>query len=115
MFCGLCQKWREKVRNGNGTWITLPCLSLRRDSILKRVRSNSHGDAVKAKWEALQARLRGDITEAFESVRTIQRQALIGGLKCMCWLAKHEIAHSTNFESILKLAVSLGCTYISSR
>ena len=113
MFCGLCQKWRGKDRNRNGTWITLPCSSLRRDSILEHVRSNSHGDAVKAEREALQARLRGGITQAFESIRTVQRQALISGLKCMYWLAKHEIAHSTNFESMLELAVSLGCTYIT--
>ena len=58
-------------------------------------------------------KLGGGITQAFESVRTVQRQALIGGLKCMYWLAKHEIAHSTNFESVLELASSLGCTYIT--
>ena len=66
----LCQKCRGKVRNRNGTWTTLPwltvqalasCSSLRRDSILEHVRSNSHGDAVKAEREALQARLRGGI------------------------------------------------------
>lgn len=31
----------------------------------------------------------------------------------MYWLAKHEISHSTNFESMLELAVSLGCSYIA--
>lgn len=62
MFCGLCQKWRGKIGNRSGTWITVPCSSLRRDSILKHVRSNSHGDAVKAEQEALRARLRGGIS-----------------------------------------------------
>ena len=113
MFCMLCQTWKRQVRNRNGTWITVPCTSLRRDSILEHVRSNSHHDAVKAEREAVQARLRGGIAQAFESVRTVQRKALIGGLKCMYWLAKHEIAHSTNYESLIELAVSLGSTYMT--
>ena len=113
MLCSLCQKWKRQVRNRNGTWITVPCTSLRRDSILEHVRSNSHNDAVKAESDAVQARLRGGIAQAFDSVHAVQRKALIGGLKCMYWLAKHEIAHTTNFESLLQLAVSLGSTYIS--
>ena len=31
----------------------------------------------------------------------------------MCWLAKHKIAHSMNYESLLEVAVSLGSTYMT--
>ena len=68
MFCSLCQKWKLQLRNRNGSWITVPCTSLRRDSILDHVRSNSHDDAVKAEREAVQARLRGGTVQAFDSV-----------------------------------------------
>ena len=52
--------------------------------------------AVQAEQEYVQARL--GIAQSFDSVRAVQRKALIGGLKCMYWLAKHDIAHTTNFE-----------------
>ena len=48
--------------------------------------------------EAVQAKLRGGIAQAFEQVRTMQKNALVGALKCMYWLAKREIAHTSNFE-----------------
>ena len=44
----------------------------------------------------------------------MQKNALVGALKCTCmyWLAKREIAHTTNFESLIQLAISLGSTYL---
>ena len=107
------------VRNGKrclpgrgNVCITTPCVVLRRDSIVDHVRSKSHNAAVVAEQEAVQAKLRGGIVQAFEQVCTTQKNALVGALKCMYWLAKHEIAHTTNFESLIQLAISLGSTYL---
>ena len=36
-----------------------------------------------------------------------------GTLKCLHWLAKEELAHHTKFSSLMELAKSLGCSYLS--
>lgn len=112
MFCSLCQKWNKVACNRTGVWITKPCTSLRRDSILDHSRSKGHNDAIRAEKDAVQAKLRGGIVQAFTNVQSAQKKAVIGALKCMYWLAKQEIAHTTNFESLLNLAVSLGSAYL---
>ena len=43
----------------------------------------------------------------------LKRQAVMGALKCLYWLAKEETAHHTKFSSLLELGKSLGCSYLS--
>ena len=38
---------------------------------------------------------------------------MIGVLTCLYWLCKHEIAHTTNFSSLLRLGKSLGALYLN--
>ena len=38
---------------------------------------------------------------------------MIGAMKCMYWLCKQEISHTTNFSSLLELAKNLGATYLN--
>ena len=54
----------------------------------------------------------GGINEAFNRVITVQEQALVGALKCLYWLCKERIAHTTKYQSLLDLAESLGCNYL---
>ena len=112
MYCSLCQKWQTRLPGRGNVWITAPCVVLRRDSILEHVCSKSHSTAATAEQEAIRAKPKGGIAQAFEQVRTTQKNALVGALKCMYWLAKREIAHTTNFESLIQLAISLGSTYL---
>ena len=56
---------------------------------------------------------RGGIREAIQGQVVLQRNAVIGAMKCLYWLCKQEIAHTTNYEPLLSLAMSLGCTYLS--
>lgn len=58
------------------------------------------------------AEKQGGIAACFESVVSIQKKAFIGHLKCMHFLAKQEIAHTTNFTPLVNLAKSLGATYL---
>ena len=39
---------------------------------------------------------------------------MVSVMKVMYWLAnyKEEVAHTTKYESLLDLAISLGCTYL---
>lgn len=34
-------------------------------------------------------------------------------MKCLYWLAKQEIAHTTNFVGLIELVQSLGATYLN--
>ena len=68
---------------------------------------------MKAEHDAVEPRLQGGIVQAFECVLSMKKQALIGGIKCMYWLTKGEIAHTTNFKSLLELAVSHSSTYLT--
>ena len=43
----------------------------------------------------------------------MQRQGIISALKCLYWLVKEEVAHHTKFSSLLELAKSIGCPYVS--
>ena len=38
---------------------------------------------------------------------------MIRALKAVYWRIKEEIAHHTKYESLLELAMSLGCSYIN--
>ena len=55
----------------------------------------------------------GGIAAAFQQQFSLQRQAVIGALKVVYRLVKEETAHHTKYESLLQLAVSLGCSYIN--
>jgi hypothetical protein len=39
--------------------------------------------------------------------------SVISALKCLYWLVKEEVAHHTKFGSLLELAKSIGCPYLS--
>ena len=58
------------------------------------------------------ARKCGSIERAFDQVVSAEKKAFIGALKCMYWLNKREIAHTTNFSPLLELCKSLGVTYL---
>ena len=42
-----------------------------------------------------------------------QREALIGALKIVYWLAKEDTAITTKYESLINLVKSLGCSYLN--
>jgi hypothetical protein len=58
------------------------------------------------------AQRQGGLAEAFDTVVTVQKKAFVGHLKCMYFLAKQEIAHTTNFTPLVNLCKSLGATYL---
>ena len=58
------------------------------------------------------SREHSDIEKAFDRVVSAERRAFIGGLRCMYFLNKREIAHTTNFLPLLELCKSLGATYL---
>ena len=41
-----------------------------------------------------------------------ERRAVIGALKCIYFWTENELPHTTNYLSLLDLAISLGCDYM---
>ena len=55
----------------------------------------------------------GGIRNALQEQVSMQRMGVMSALKCLYWLVKEEIAHHTKFGSLLELAKSIGCPYLS--
>lgn len=46
-------------------------------------------------------------------MQSAEKKAMIGAMKCMYWLCKQEVAHTTKFSDLLDLAKSIGATYLN--
>ena len=60
-----------------------------------------HKDAERCRREEAHACASGGIRAALEVTVSRERRAVIGALKCLYFLAKNEIPHTTNFSSLL--------------
>ena len=108
MHCKLCKKHGKVARNGKGRWCTEPCFTLRKDKIVRHAESRMHRDAamVEAEHSA------GGIRQAFQDAVTLEMKAAVGCCKCIYFLCKQEIAHTTTYPHLLTLAENLGCEYL---
>ena len=112
MFCKLCTKYNKVAKNASGKWVTVGCIAFRHDRVLAHGKSSMHRDAERARLEEHQAASTGGIQAAFQESFSREKRAVIGALKCIYFLTKHEIPHTTNFSGLLDLAISLGCDYL---
>ena len=48
----------------------------------------------------------------FQEAISQERRAVIGSLKCMYFLTRNEISHTTNFSGLIDLAINLGSDYL---
>ena len=53
----------------------------------------------------------GGIENAFSDQISLEMKAAIGCLKCIYWLCKNEVSHTTMYSNLLQLAEELGCEY----
>ena len=53
----------------------------------------------------------GGIEKSFSDQISLEMKAAIGCLKCIYWLCKNEISHTTMYPNLLQLAEDLGCKY----
>ena len=111
MYCSLCRKHNQTTKRM--VWIEIPCRLFRKDKLLQHQRSKCHMDSILAESHAAASRVTGGIRSALQEQVSMQRQAVISALKCLYWLAKEEVAHHTKFGSLLELAKSIGCPYLS--
>jgi hypothetical protein len=110
MSCTLCIKHKVKTRSDSGIWTTKPCLSITGQAIKRHLKSEMHQDAVFCEKQAL---CTTNIQDALGLVVSLERRAFLGALRCLHWLCKGEIAHTTKYKGLLDLAKELGCDYLS--
>ena len=84
-------------------WVDIPCTSLQKFSLTRHAKSATHANSMKAEADFQSSNKTGGIKEAFNKVKTVQEQALVGALKCLYWLCKERIAHTTKYQSLLDL------------
>ena len=114
MYCKLCHKFNTRNRqNQSVVWNKEPCVTIHKDMLSRYEGSVMHREALEQEHACKMVRARGGIKEALDKQVTLQRQALIAAMKCLYWLCKQEIAHTTNYEPLLSLVKNLGCTHLS--
>ena len=106
-LCKLCSKYDKTPRNGKGSWSRVPCCTLRKDKMKKHERSCMHKAST-----ALEAESRGGgIRQALKERMSCEMKVAIGCCKCVYWLCKNELPHTTTYPNLLELAENLGCEY----
>ena len=106
MFCAVCKRQNrrpKKVAVGKAIWVDLPCTTITRQSLVRHAGSKCHLLALKMEEDLVSSRTHGGIERAFDQLVSAKRRAFIGTLKCMYFLNKREIAHTTNFSPLLDL------------
>ena len=106
MWCRLCRDTDCRPKRaplGKAVWIEVPCKTITRQRLNEHLESSCHKEAMCVESSRRLAERRGGIVEAFDEVVTEQKRAFIGQLKCMHFLAKQEIAHTTNFRPLVSL------------
>ena len=106
--CGVAK--REPL--GKAAWIKVPCKTITRQTLKDHADSNCHKEAMRVKSTCILSARHGGIPEAIDAILSLQRKAFISHLKCMHFLAKRKIAHTTKFTALIQLAKSLGSTYL---
>ena len=112
MYCKLCKRYGKLPRNGTGKWVNTGATTLRHNKICKHKTSVMHRDAELCKREEVRSSMSGGIRGALEVVVTQERKSIIGALKYLYYLAKNELAHTTNFSSLIDLCINMGCNYM---
>ena len=112
VYCLCCYKgsvWRASG-NGSGTFIMQPFMGLHPE-VLKRHESDSvtHSENAKVYREGIKRSQKTKVAQLISSqdCLTVDGEAFCDTLKCLYWLAKHEIPHTTNFNPFHDLCTDL--------
>ena len=103
MLCALCRKHNRHLREspvGRATWVGK---NITRQSLVNHAKSVSHELAVKMEADLASSKKDRGIAMALDKVMSAERKAFIGALKCMYFLTKIEMAHTTNFVPLSEL------------
>ncbi|XP_076113346.1 zinc finger protein 862-like [Mytilus galloprovincialis] len=109
MKCNLCTKHQRRPKKcvpGKAAWVDLPCLWMVRESILRHGRSETHKEAVA--FEGARVLANTSLATAVEKEVTLNEMAMESAMKCLYWLCKRELPHTTNYVPLMNLCKDLG-------
>ena len=112
MFCTLCKLFNKIPRNGSGVWVSKGCKSFRYDKIKAHEQCASHKEAERDRAAKAASENSGGIQAALQEAMSQEQRAIIGAMKCMYFLTKNELPHTTTFSELLDLAINLGSDYL---
>ena len=115
-FLHLCRKHSrqpQKAVVGKTTWVDIPCITIMQNSLRRHDTLLSHQEAKKLEAQLCLSAKDGGLRQAFTAVESAERRAMKSAKKCLYWLAKQEIPHTTNFAGLIELTQSLGVTYLN--
>lgn len=110
MFCRLCMTFNIQSRNNLGVWTRVPCTRLNKQSIDSHRQTEGHKKAVGLERDAKE---NVNLMNLVEKEISVQRLAIEGALRCIYWLAKNELPHTTKFRSLVDFVKSMGCEYMT--
>ncbi|CAG2186740.1 unnamed protein product [Mytilus edulis] len=109
MKCNLCTKHQRRPKKcvpGKAAWVDLPCSWMVRESILRHGRSETHKEAVA--FEGARVLANTSLATAVEKEVTLNEMAMESAMKCLYWLCKRELPHTTNYVPLMNLCKDLG-------
>ena len=112
----LCRKHNRRPQKavvGKTTWVDIPCVTVTQTSLRRHDTSRSHLQAKRLEAQLCLSTRDGRLQQSFAVVESAERKAMKAAMKCLYWLAKQEIPHTTNFVGLLDLVKSLGAIYIN--
>lgn len=110
-FCKFCRKRGRSHDKTGGAWITKPFNNWKKAIEKMRAHSKSDGHIQSCEAEITATRGRSvmqQLQEVGERDRLNNRAAIKALLRCTHFLARHHIAHTTNFSELVDLVVSCG-------
>lgn len=114
-FCKVCKKGGKSLERTGGTWVTKPFNNWKKavEKMRAHSQSNGHIQSCETQIAAARAMQEGSIVQQLQQVGEIEklknRSAIKSLIRCTHFLARHHIAHTTNFSGLVDLIVSCGC------
>ena len=114
VFCKECKKAGKSLQRTEGTWVTKPFTNWKKalEKMKAHSQSNIHVQACQASMLAERAVREGTIMQQLQQItdeeKMKNRAAVKVLIRCPHFLARQHIAHSTNFEKLVSLAVACG-------
>ena len=104
MLCDLCvrhQRQPKKSVPGKAVWVDVPCSWLVRESLTRHARSDTHKEAIA--FEGARVLTNTSLSTALEKESCINEMAMESAMKCLYWLCKRELPHTTNYLPLMNL------------
>ena len=115
IYCSRCAEFKpaSKTRayGGSSTFILSAYVGNRPDVLQRHEKSVFHSEANKKFQESVARRSKRRRIDDYVDQRqqlTIDGEGMCDAFKCLYWLAKNEIAHTTHFQSVRQLCMDLG-------